>query len=65
MVDKPRSLGYSSEVSHFQRFVGKMRGFWALGVASMANPPMGLVAIEKLVVYLVSALKPSFAGAVT
>jgi hypothetical protein len=33
VVDKAGSLRYSSEVSHFQWFVGKVRGFWAGSMA--------------------------------
>jgi len=62
VVDNPRSLRYSSEVLHFQRFVGKVRGFWVVGVARMANSPMGLATIQKLLALLNHALKPSFAA---
>ena len=61
-VDKPRSLRYSSEVLHFQRFVGKVRGFWAAGAASIANSPIGLAAFHELSADSNHAPKPAFAA---
>ena len=62
MVDKPRGLRYSSEVSHFQWFVGKVRGFFAESVAPMACPPIGLAAIRKSQARPVPVVKPYLAA---
>lgn len=61
MVDNLGSLRYSSEVLHFQRFVGKVRGFRVVRMVAVIRPTIVPGATQELLVRP-PVMKPSLAA---